>query len=124
MAYMHHPKWTIGPHANDEGGAGVFWSLLHQHGVELIVAGHDHNYQRWTPMRPDGTPDPNGIRLIVNGAGGKNHTIPNRSDSRVQAKNHDTFGVTKLTLGPTSYGFEFIPEAGKTFRDSGTTACH
>jgi hypothetical protein len=124
MAYWHHPKWTVGPHEDDEGGAGVFWSLLHEHGVELVVTGHDHNYQRWTTMLPDGTPAPDGIRLIINGAGGKNVTTQDESDPRVEARNDDTVGVLKLTLGPASYEWAFVPEAGKTFRDGGTTACH
>jgi len=123
-AYWHHPKFTIGPHADDEGGSGVFWQLLHDHGVDLIINGHDHNYQRWTPMRPDGTADPAGIRLIINGAGGKNHTTPTRSDARVEAGNHDTYGVLQLTLSPGAYSWAFVPEAGKTFTDAGTTSCH
>ena len=125
LAYWHHPKFTIGPHANDEGGSGVpFWTLLQQHGAELVLNGHDHNYQRWTPMLPDGTVSATGIRLIVNGAGGANHTVPTRTDSRVQASNSDTFGILKLTLSAGSYSWQFIPEAGKTFTDSGSSACH
>ena len=123
-AMWHHPKFTIGPHDNDEGESGILWELLHARGVDLVLNGHDHNYQRWTPMRPDGTPDPAGIRLIINGAGGKNHTTPTRDDPRVEARNHDTFGVLKLTLAPEAYAWEFIPEAGKTFTDSGSADCH
>jgi hypothetical protein len=41
-----------------------------------------------------------------------------------QARNTDTYGVLKLTLHPTSYDWRFVPEAGKTFTDSGTTDCH
>ena len=41
-----------------------------------------------------------------------------------EVRNIDAYGVLKMTLHPTSYDWEFIPEAGKTFTDSGTTACH
>jgi hypothetical protein len=38
-------------------------------------------------------------------------------------RDSDTFGVLKLTLHNSSYSWEFIPEAGKTFTDSGTASC-
>ena len=124
LAYWHHPRFTLGPHANDEGGAGILWDLLDTVGAEVILNGHDHNYQRWAPMRPDGTPDPNGIRLIINGAGGRNHTTPTRSDGRVEAQNHDTYGVVRLLLRPGSYDWQFIPVSGGSFSDSGSSPCH
>ena len=124
LAYWHHPKFTIGPRANDEGGSGVFWDLLQAHGAELVINGHEHSYERWTPMRSDGTADPNGIRLIVNGAGGRNVTTPTRSDARVEVENHDTFGVLRLVLRPGGYDWQFIPIEGGTFGDWGSGSCH
>jgi hypothetical protein len=124
LAYWHHPKFTLGPQANDESGAGAFWALLYAHGAELVLNGHDHSYQRWTPMRPDGTPDPNGIMEIVDGAGGANFTTPTRSDARVDAQNHDTFGVIRLVLRPGSYDWQFISVSGGTFTDAGSGSCH
>jgi hypothetical protein len=32
--------------------------------------------------------------------------------------------VLKLTLGPAAYTWEFVPEAGRSFRDTGAAACH
>jgi hypothetical protein len=40
-----------------------------------------------------------------------------------QVRNANTYGVLKLRLAPTSYGWRFVHVAGKTFTDSGTTSC-
>jgi len=36
----------------------------------------------------------------------------------------DTYGVLKLTLHKAGYDWEFIPQAGRTFTDSGHGICH
>src|SRR5207244_2766663 len=41
-----------------------------------------------------------------------------------EVRNSGTFGVLNRTLGDGSYSWQFVPVAGKTFTDSGTTACH
>ena len=41
-----------------------------------------------------------------------------------QIRQSNTYGVLKLTLRPTSYDWQFVPVAGQTFTDSGSTACH
>jgi hypothetical protein len=45
-----------------------------------------------------------------------------RANSEV--RNSNTFGILALTLKPNGYGWRFIPEAGKTFTDAGSGACH
>jgi acid phosphatase type 7 len=99
------------------------WDALHAHAAELVLNGHDHNYQRYRPMRPDGTADPNWIREIIAGTGGKGHYAL-RADSRREAANDTTFGVLKLTLRPDGYDWRFVPEAGATYSDAGSSPCH
>jgi hypothetical protein len=60
----------------------------------------------------------------VVGTGGKDLTVPSRTSANVEARQHDTYGVLKLTLHAASYDWEFVAEAGKTYTDSGSTACH
>jgi acid phosphatase type 7 len=122
LAYFHHPRFSAG-HYSDSTSTKPLWDALHAHGAELVLNGHDHNYQRYRPMRPDGTADPNGVREIIAGTGGKSHYAL-RADGRRQAANDTTFGVLKLTLRPDGYDWRFVPEAGATYSDAGSSPCH
>jgi Calcineurin-like phosphoesterase len=125
LAYFHHPLFTAGPHQPAEESVQPLWETLYAHGVDVVVVGHDHNYQRFKPQDPDGNLDlQGGIRQFIVGTGGREHRTPTRNPATLEAKRHDTYGVLKLTLHPTSYGWKFVPEAGKTFTDSGSAACH
>ena len=95
----------------------------------MILAGHDHDYQRYAPQDPSGNLDTaNGIRQFIAGTGGKNHMPSsysfNMAKRNLEVANRDTFGVLKLTLHATSYDWQFVPEPGKSFTDSGTGQCH
>lgn len=90
-----------------------------------MLNGHDHNYQRYAPMTPSGTrDDARGIREFVVGTGGKSRYAVDSSGTNRQVANGDTYGVIKLTLRPGGYDWRFVPEAGKTFTDSGSGSCH
>jgi hypothetical protein len=89
-----------------------------------VINGHDHNYQRYVPLNPTGArDDARGLREFVVGTGGRSH-YGIRADSRRESADGGTYGVLKLTLRATGYGWQFIPEAGKTFTDSGSGSCH
>jgi acid phosphatase type 7 len=124
LAYWHHPRFSSGAHGNDTA-LGAFWTDLYAAGADLVLVGHDHDYERFAPQTPDGMADPvYGIRELVVGTGGKSHYgfIVVKPNSEV--RNADTFGVLELTLHEASYDWRFLPEAGKTFTDAGTGACH
>lgn len=124
MAYMHHPLFNTGYHGNDNELKTV-WQTLYDAGADVIVAGHDHNYQRFAPQDPNGKKDlTKGIREFVVGTGGGSLYEFIRPATNIEARNDNTYGVLKLTLHPTSYDWEFIPVAGKTFTDSGSADCH
>jgi len=88
------------------------------------LSGHNHQYERFAPQRPDGTPDDlTGIREFVAGTGGAGlyaFTDP-QANSEVR---YQGYGVLKLTLGATSYAWEFMSVAGSSFTDRGTGECH
>jgi hypothetical protein len=91
----------------------------------VVLNGHDHIYERFAPQDPNGLADPSrGIREFVVGTGGANHTSIETIQPNSEVRNTDTFGVLKLTLLPDRYEWQFIPVAGKTFSDSGTTLWH
>jgi hypothetical protein len=102
----------------------AFWRPLYAAGVDVIVNGHDHDYERFARQDPDGQVDEaRGIRQFVVGTGGG----PLRSFAAIapnsEVRLSNGYGVLKLTLHDGSYDAEFIV-AGNDFRDRGTEDCH
>ncbi len=123
LAYWHIPLFSSGGRASTN--SKPFWTALYNHNADLILVGHDHIYERFAPQTPSGIADPvRGIRQFTVGTGGADHTSITTVAANSELINTNTFGVLKLTLHPDSYDWQFVPEAGKTFTDSGTTACH
>ena len=125
LALFHHPRFSSGAHG---GQASVypFWKALYDAGADVVLSGHDHDYERFAPQNPVGVSDPSrGIRQFVVGTGGR-ELRPFRTirEPNSRAGSSQTFGVLKLTLHPTSYGWKFLPVTGSTFTDSGTGRCH
>jgi acid phosphatase type 7 len=102
------------------------WDALYHAGADVVLNGHDHDYERFAPQDPQGRADAKrGIREFVVGSGGKNsHRTMGGAKANSVVRNDDTFGVLKLTLHAAGYDWEFVPEAGKTFSDSGNGSCH
>ena len=123
LAYFHHPLYSSGEHGNNPKMKPVY-RVLNAAGVELVVAGHDHNYERFAPMNAKGERRSNGIRTIVVGTGGATHRPIADVKPHSVVRNDDTFGVLKLILTTDGYSWEFVPEAGDTFTDSGDDDCH
>jgi len=127
LAYGHHALFSSGllsKHARHPE-LEPFWADLYAAHADVMIAAHEHSYERFTPQNPRGTTDPeNGIREFVVGTGGRSHTLLGAAQPNSEVRNDDTYGVVKLTLSPQKYTWEFIPEPGKTFRDSGEGTCH
>lgn len=123
LAFWHEPRFSSGGHGDDRQVA-QFWTDLYNAGAEIVLNGHDHDYERFAPQTAYGKADPNhGIREFVVGTGGKSlrpfHKIKPNSQLR-----SDTFGVLALTLKPGGYTWRFLPIKGSTFTDSGSGTCH
>ena len=124
MALGHHPRFSSSKHGNDDD-LEPLWDVLYEAGVDVVLAGHDHTYERFEPQDPEGEPDPEkGIRQFVVGTGGASHYDFEDMQSTSQVGNDEVFGVLKLTLDPTGYSWEFIPVEGEDFMDSGKGTCH
>jgi hypothetical protein len=124
LAYFHHPLFSSGQHGNQTKMRPT-WDALYAANAELVLSGHDHDYERFAPQKPDGTLDSSrGIREFVVGTGGKELRSFATFKANSEMRNANTYGVLKLTLHPTSYEWNFVPVAGRTFTDSGTTSCH
>jgi acid phosphatase type 7 len=123
LAYWHIPLFSSGGRASSNTQS--IWQTLYNNNVDVVLNGHDHIYERFAPQTPNGTLDTaRGIREFIVGSGGANHTSLATIFANSEVRNTDTYGVLKLTLHPTSFDWQFVPEAGKTFTDSGTQNCH
>lgn len=129
LAVWHHPRFstTLGRDPIRPEVTAI-WNALYQYGVDLVLNGHDHSYQRFAPQKPDGTLDNAfGIRQIVVGTGGGEglyEFAPIPPGSNLEVRNNDTWGVLKVTLKATGYNWQFIRSAGGSFTDSGSGTCH
>jgi len=122
LAYWHHPVISSGQHGNNSVMREV-WRVLDELGVEVVLVGHDHNYERFAPQTSTGVADANGIREFVVGTGGRSLRSFSTIRANSQVRNSDTWGLLRMVLNPTSYEWNFIPVAGRTFTDQGTANC-
>lgn len=125
LAYWHKPRFSSGTNHGNEDAAEPLWQALYDFGAELVLGGHEHNYERFAPQTPTGVADSaNGIREFVVGTGGKGHYTGVSPLPTSEVFDATSFGVLQLTLGPGTYTWEFIPVAGASFSDSGSGTCH
>jgi hypothetical protein len=123
LAYWHVPVFSSGEHGNSLLMREA-WNVLHKAGADVVLGGHDHDYERFAPQDPSGRADPKrGIRQFVVGTGGGGVYRFNIIRANSEVRNYTAYGVLKLTLRPTSYDWEFIPAGSQTFRDSGSSEC-
>jgi hypothetical protein len=123
LAYWHHPRFSSGEHGSDTTYT-AFWQALHDGNADVVLVGHDHDYERFAPQNPSGGLDlTRGLREFVVGTGGKSlRTFPTvRPNSEM--RDMTSMGVLELTLGASGYTWRFVPAVG-SFADSGSTSCH
>ena len=124
LAVLHHPRFTSGTTHGPTTTVTPLWTALFEAGAELVLSGHEHNYERFAPLNPAGQPDNvRGIRQFVVGTGGRRHYPFGPPLPGSEVRNDNTYGILALTLRPTGYQWQFVPEAGKTFTDSGSGNC-
>lgn len=124
LAAWHHPRWSAGGASSTYAG---FWKALYELDADLVVSGHRHNYQRWAPQSPSGVRDTlRGIRQFVVGTGGHSlgSVVEPGKYANLEAYQTSVYGVLELRLNEFGYEWRFLPEAGKTYDDAGSGACH
>ena len=103
----------------------IFWDRLYAAGADVVVAGHQHFYERFAPMNPDRQLDPvNGIRSFIVGTGGDSSVEPTGNIAPGSEVRSAPFGVIKFNLLDGGYEWEYLPIPGYTFTDSGSGVCH
>jgi acid phosphatase type 7 len=123
MAIWHVPRYSSGFHQNDND-IEPFWAVLYEADVDVIVNGHDHDYERFAPMNPDGDEDRDrGMRQFVIGTGGTTLRPFEELAPNSELRAAVSHGVLKFTLHDRTYDWEFVPTSG-SFSDRGSAACH
>lgn len=123
IGFWHHPLFSSGDHHGNDPRTAALWQALLDDGAELILTGHEHDYERFAPQLADGTPSDAGIRAFVVGTGGRSQhafaptPVPN-SEVRLSG-----FGYLRLALGESGYDFAFVSPDGSVL-DQGSGTCH
>jgi 3',5'-cyclic AMP phosphodiesterase CpdA len=123
LAYWHRPRFSSRRRTNDSRSAAL-WRDLYRAGVDLVLNGHDHDYERFGPLDPRGKPNlARGVREFVVGTGGYGHQAFTTVRVGSQVRNANSFGVLELTLRRSGYAWRFRPVANATFADAGAAPC-
>jgi hypothetical protein len=124
LAIWHQPLFTSGTQS-PYTGVKTFWQDLYAYGADVILNGHNHNFERFDPQNPDAGADPNGIREFVVGTGGASldsSSLPLAANEVVRSA--AAYGYLRLTLHTDSYDWQFVAQPGSSFSDSGSAMCH
>jgi acid phosphatase type 7 len=124
LAFWHHPRWSSGSVHGSNARMGPLWQVLFRHGVDVALNGHDHLYERFALMNPQGGLAPRaGIRQFTVGTGGRGLYAAGPSTRGSQRVIDDRFGVVRIALHPRGYSWRFVAVGGNTL-DKGSHACH
>ena len=125
MAQWHHPRFSRGSYRPGITATQALWQAMQDYRGDIVLSGHDHNYQRYAPQTATGVASPDGLRLFVVGTGGRAPSAFTGSVANFEAGNDVNIdGVLKLTLSATTYAWQFLPAPGTSFADSGSASCH
>ena len=115
LAYWHHARLSSGRHGDDPR-TDALWRTLAAAGADLVLQGHDHDYERIAPV--------DGIRSFVVGTGGRSlYEFVRPAGSRSELRANDSYGLLMLTLRDTAFDWRFVPTAGSPLADAGSGAC-
>jgi hypothetical protein len=131
MAVWHHPRWSNGIAGSDARTSALYETLL-VNDVDILLSGHEADYERFGPLDGSGQSIDVGVRQFVAGTGGQVTYDPQEGDAQWRAKadpvpneflDTEHHGVLQLTLNPDSYSWQFFA-LGEGVVDSGSATCH
>lgn len=122
VAYMHHPFLSSGPNGSTPALQAMM-RLLYNSNTEIVLAGHDHSYERFNPITPEDVPDAaKGLRLFVVGTGGRDLYTFNRTLPNSEFRYNQNYGVLRIVMKEAAYDWEFVNIAGIII-DRGSGVC-
>jgi len=124
LLFFHHPRWSSGEHGNQRAVA-PWWRTAYAHGVDVILNGHDHDYERFARKRPSGKVAADGIREFVVGMAGIGTRPfgPAKSGSQKRITGNANWGVLHLELNARSYAWRFVDADSGNTLDAGSSNC-
>ncbi len=123
LGYWHHPPWSGGQHGNN-GRVRVLWRVLARHGADLVLNGHDHDYERFARRNASGAAAPDGVRQFVVGTGGAElRPFGAPPGALVERRIAGRHGVLRLALGDDSYRWRYLPGRGAALDAGGPVGC-
>lgn len=124
LAYWHHPVFSSGLHGNNAFMRDIV-RALYDLNADVVISGHDHNYERFGPQTADGVADAaRGIREFVVGTGGRSLTPTIFVRPNSERRYDGGYGVLRLELEAQGYQWEFVPVTAGADVDSGSDTCH
>ena len=101
----------------------AFVAPLFSHGVDLMLNGHNHVYERLAPQNIDKQADPNGVAVFQVGTGGIGHYSFTSTAPNSLVRSTTAFGALKLALSPTGWASQYINAPGSNLTDTATGSC-
>src|SRR5437870_7528582 len=124
LAYWHRPRFNSSG-TNNLAAVKPLWDALYAYSADVVVNAHSQVYERFAPQSPTAVADPaKGMRQFTVGTGGLNLDNFGAPRPNSEVRSSGAYGVLLLTLDTLNYSWQFIPIAGQTFTDAGSTACH
>ena len=124
LAYWHHPVFSSGLHGSIAKMREI-WQILSDAGADVIISGHDHHYERFSPQTAAGVSDPvRGLRQFIVGTGGRSRYPALFAQPNTEIRADKVDGVLKMTLRASDYSWEYVPTVRGAAVDAGTARCH
>jgi hypothetical protein len=124
LAYWHAPLFSSGVRHGGDPSERPFWTELSARRADLVLNGHEHNYERFAPQTPTGAADARGVREFVVGTGGNSAYPFGAAKPHSQKRITGRYGVLELSLHPAGYSWRYLEVGGKVLDRGGPVACH
>jgi calcineurin-like phosphoesterase family protein len=122
LAYWHEPRWSSGAYHGGTSAVVGWWRILYRRGVDVVLNGHEHNYERFAKLTANGRRDARGVREFVVGTGG-NRIYRFGPPERGSQRRVTSYGVLSMRLRAGGYRWQFQRIGGR-IADSGSEQCH
>ena len=118
---MHHPYVSSGRYAT--ASSRFLWEASVANGADLVMSGHDHHYERFSPLDATGAPSVSGVPLIISGLGGAPGYPIGPAVPGSQYMLNSDHGVVQMTFTPRAFSWGFVSAVDNLTYDAGTAAC-
>ena len=122
IAAFHRPRFSSGLEHGGDPALEPLWAQLADGGVDVVLNGHEHDYERFLPSDAEGRVGSGPVEFVV-GTGGHSLRAFSRVERGSEVRWDDSVGVLAMTLRPDGYDWRFVGPEGTPPVDSGTGTC-